>query len=67
MTEEQAQPDEAPDHAGRIDAALARIEAAIAARSASAAALGRRHAALKKRMAEAVVALDDVIARGPAA
>ena len=58
--------DDAPDHAGRIDAALQRIETAIAARAAGTAALGRRHAALKARMAEAVSALDEVIARGPA-
>jgi hypothetical protein len=52
--------------ADRIDAAFERIEAAIAARTASADALTRRHTALKARMAEAVQALDDVIARGPA-
>lgn len=54
-----------PSPADRIDAALARIEAAIAARAAGAEALVQRHAALKARMAEAVSALDDVIARGP--
>ena len=48
----------------RIDAAIARIEAAIEHRQASGDALARRHAALKARMAEAVAALDDVIARG---
>lgn len=48
----------------RIDAALARIEAAIDARARAADALARRHDALKARMAEAVSALDDVIARG---
>ena len=53
--------------ADRIDAALARIEAAIAARAADGDALARRHAALKARMAEAVAALDDVVARGSAA
>ena len=47
----------------RIDAAIARIEAQIAARADAADALARRHAALKARMAEAVSALDDVIAR----
>ncbi|WP_267381024.1 hypothetical protein [Sphingomonas sp. GC_Shp_6] len=50
--------------AARVDAAIARIEGAIAARAASADALARRHDALKARMAEAVAALDDVIARG---
>lgn len=50
--------------AQRIDAALARIEGAIDARARAADALARRHAALKARMAEAVSALDDVIARG---
>ncbi len=54
-----------PSPADRIDTALARIEAAIAARTAGAEAMSRRHAALKARMAEAVSALDDVIARGP--
>ena len=54
-----------PSPSERIDAALARIEAAIAARAAGAEALARRHAALKARMAEAVAALDDVIAREP--
>lgn len=53
-----------PSPADRIDVALARIEAAIAARSAGAEAWAQRHAALKARMAEAVSALDDVIARG---
>jgi hypothetical protein len=50
--------------AERMDAALARIETAVAARVAGAEALAKRHAALKARMAEAVAALDDVIARG---
>lgn len=50
--------------AARIDAALSRIEGAIDARARSADALAKRHAALKARMAEAVSALDDVIARG---
>ena len=58
---------DATDHAARIDAALGRIESAIAARAAGTAALGRRHAALKARMAEAVSALDEVIARTPQA
>lgn len=52
--------------AQRIDAALARIETAITARAEAGEALSRRHAALKARMAEAVTALDDVIARGSA-
>ena len=52
-----------PTAVGRIDAAIARIEASIAGRAEAADALGRRHAALKARMAEAVAALDDVIAR----
>ena len=52
--------------ADRIDAAVARIEAAIAARATAGDALARRHEALKARMAEAVAALDDVIARGAA-
>ena len=48
----------------RIDAAFARIEAAIATRAKEARTLAHRHDALKARMAEAVAALDDVIARG---
>ncbi len=55
--------DETASAADRVDAAIARIEAAIAARAESRDALARRHAALKARMAEAVSALDDVIAR----
>ena len=47
----------------RIDAAIARIEAAIAKRTKDAESLAQRHDALKARMAEAVAALDDVIAR----
>ena len=47
----------------RIDAAIARIETQISARADAGDALARRHAALKARMAEAVAALDDVIAR----
>ena len=54
-----------PSPSDRIDAALARIERAIAARASGADALAKRHAALKARMAEAVAALDDVIAREP--
>jgi hypothetical protein len=52
-----------PSAVDRIDVAIARIEAQIAARSEAADALANRHAALKARMAEAVAALDDVIAR----
>jgi uncharacterized protein YhaN len=48
----------------RIDAAIARIEAAIDTRARAAEKLSQRHAALKARMAEAVSALDEVIARG---
>ncbi len=48
----------------RVAAALARIEAAIEARDRAGDALAKRHVALKARMAEAVAALDDVIARG---
>ena len=55
-----------PAATDRIDAAIARIEAAIARRAESGDALARRHAALKARMAEAVSALDEVIARGSA-
>jgi len=55
-----------PSAVDRIDAAIARIESAIDARARAGDALARRHAALKARMAEAVSALDDVIARGSA-
>ena len=55
---------EQPSAAERVDAAIARIEAAIADRAARGEALARRHAALKARMADAVSALDEVIARG---
>lgn len=55
-----------PTAVDRIDAAIARIESAIDARAKAGDALARRHAALKARMAEAVSALDDVIARGSA-
>ncbi|WP_298091911.1 hypothetical protein [uncultured Sphingomonas sp.] len=61
MPEPTAPPATAVD---RIDAAIARIESAIEARLDSAATLAERHAALKERMAEAVHALDEVIARG---
>ena len=61
-----ADPTVTPDAPARIEAALTRIETALAARADDRAALTRRHAALKVRMAEAVAALDDVIARGAA-
>jgi prefoldin subunit 5 len=51
----------------RIDAAIARITSAIDTRAQAADALAQRHAALKARMAEAVEALDDVIARSSGA
>ncbi len=47
----------------RIDRAIERIEAAAAARTASTATLQQRHEKLRARMAEAVAALDAVIAR----
>lgn len=47
----------------RIEAAIARIEAAVEARTQGSDMLAHRHAALRARMAEAVAALDDVIAR----
>ncbi|TPG21617.1 hypothetical protein EAH79_03145 [Sphingomonas koreensis] len=50
----------------RIDRALARIEAAVEQNRRASDSLSRRHAALKSRMAEALTALDDVIARGEA-
>ena len=50
----------------RIERAMTRIETAIADRSRAEQAMARRHAELKARMAEAVTALDDVIARGTA-
>ena len=53
-----------PDTLARIDAALQRIEAAAARRTDAAEAIARRHGALRARMAEAVAALDDLIARG---
>lgn len=59
-----AEPEPVPAPGKRIDAALNRIEHALAARVEAGEALSRRHAALKARMAEAVSALDDVIARG---
>ncbi|HEX7657265.1 MAG TPA: hypothetical protein VF409_01495 [Sphingomonas sp.] len=47
----------------RIDRALERIERAVEQNKQSGDALARRHAALKARMAEALTALDEVIAR----
>ena len=47
----------------RIDRALARIEHAVAANRQASEKLARRHATLKSRMAEALTALDEVIAR----
>lgn len=61
MSTQAPSPEPAAVH--RIDAAIARIEARIAQRTEAADALATRHAALKARMAEAVAALDDVIAR----
>ncbi|WP_294195511.1 hypothetical protein [uncultured Sphingomonas sp.] len=49
----------------RLDAAITRVEQAIAARHAADAALERRHATLKATMAQAIVALDTIIARAP--
>lgn len=57
-----ADPD--PTALDRIYQAIARIEAAVEAHAREGDALARRHVALKSRMAEAVAALDDVIARG---
>ncbi|WP_294236299.1 hypothetical protein [uncultured Sphingomonas sp.] len=59
--------DDALSSVERIDHAIARIERAIRNRAAKEDALARRHAALKARMADAVSALDEVIARGSAA
>jgi hypothetical protein len=50
----------------RIDKALTRIERAVDRNKHTSDALHRRHTALKARMAEAVTALDEVIARGEA-
>lgn len=48
----------------RIDAAIDRLDRALDQHRAAAASLGDRHARLKAHMAEAVAALDQVIARG---
>ncbi|MGN6270256.1 MAG: hypothetical protein ACTHM0_10240 [Sphingomonas sp.] len=47
----------------RVERALARIERAVTANRHASEALARRHATLKARMAEALTALDEVIAR----
>jgi hypothetical protein len=47
----------------RIEDAIARIEAATAARARANNALVRRHEILRSRMAEAITALDQVIAK----
>ena len=59
-----AEPDTPPAVMARIDAALQRIEAAAARKAEAAEAIARRHGALRTRMAEAVAALDDLIAKG---
>ncbi len=46
----------------RLDAAITRVERVIDGRRAAAAELERRHAKLKATMAEAVAALDEIIA-----
>ncbi|KTT76659.1 hypothetical protein [Sphingomonas endophytica] len=50
----------------RLDAAITRVEQAIAARHAADALLERRCATLKATMAQAVAALDAIIANEPA-
>lgn len=47
----------------RIDRAIARIEAAAQGHALATERLSRRHAALRERMAEAVDAMDELIAR----
>lgn len=59
-----AEPDPPPAVMARIDAALQRIEAAAARKAEAAEAITRRHGALRTRMAEAVAALDELIAKG---
>ena len=51
----------------RLEAAIGRVEQAIAQRRAADALLERRHATLKATMAQAVAALDAIIANDPAA
>ncbi|MBA4048347.1 MAG: hypothetical protein C0476_07395 [Sphingomonas sp.] len=46
----------------RIDAALARIERAVAARRAAHLSLARQHQALRTSMAEAIDAIDHLLA-----
>ncbi|OYY67360.1 hypothetical protein [Sphingomonas sp. 28-63-12] len=48
----------------RIDLALVRIEAALADRPPADSGLADRHAVLKQRMAEAITALDAILATG---
>ncbi|MBX9796567.1 hypothetical protein [Sphingomonas sp.] len=50
--------------AARIEQALQRIEAALARRDAAHRALADRHAALRRQMAQAVEALDALLAAG---
>ena len=64
MTDTATEADGTSPAVERIDRAISRIQTAIAARTDSAEALARRHAVLRSRMADAVAALDDVIARG---
>lgn len=52
------------DSAARIEQALQRIEVALARRDGAHRALADRHGALRKQMAEAVKALDALIAGG---
>jgi len=57
--------DETPSPAlDRIDRAIARIEATFAQRTRAAESAVQRHAVLRARMADAVRALDDILARG---
>lgn len=64
MSDTATEADSTPSAVERIDRAIARIRAVIDARADQAEALARRHAVLRSRMADAVAALDDVIARG---
>ena len=54
------------DPADRIEQALARIARAADALRADRATLARRHARLRERVAEAVTAIDDLVAERPA-
>lgn len=49
----------------RLEAAIGRVEQAIAQRRAADALLERRHVTLKATMAQAVAALDAIIANDP--